>query len=292
MIKKWFSVQNDLTKTVWHGKVSVAKKCAKMVYFLEKRVSHSFPSFFSVENQTQTWKKNVLWNKICDLTNFLFGRKRWKASYRSSNERGCFYCKLVKVRTFCILCNNWCLFRLWSLTPDWFGVAFIHSVGRVSLPNKIDRLYIPNRDRQSLVIESIITIFWHWIKFEILFSHFFIHFFFTFGSLDPRFLKKAVFYYPKICCLFFLSIYVLLVRFYLTVCPKYMLRYNLPGTLNQAQKVVSENIRNIWQLLHRVFINFPNVMFSILVYIFLHVFSSENFCFINNWIDPVSPWSM
>ena len=44
------------------------------------------------------------------------------------------YCKLVKVQTLCILCNNWCLFVSRSSTPDLSLVLFIHSIGQVSLP--------------------------------------------------------------------------------------------------------------------------------------------------------------
>jgi len=51
------------------------------------------------------------------------------------------YCKLVKVRTLCILCNNWCLFCLWSLTPVRLGVTFIHSLSRVSSPRQTDCLH-------------------------------------------------------------------------------------------------------------------------------------------------------
>ncbi len=65
------------------------------------------------------------------------------------------YCKLVKVRTLCILCNNWCLFRLGYLTPVWLGVALYTVLGQVSSPGQTDRLHT-NRDRSSLVIESII----------------------------------------------------------------------------------------------------------------------------------------
>jgi len=49
------------------------------------------------------------------------------------------YCKLVKVRTLCILCNNWCLFRLWSLTLGWFCVALYTAWVKFPRPNKIDR---------------------------------------------------------------------------------------------------------------------------------------------------------
>jgi len=61
----------------------------------------------------------------------------------------------VKVQTLCILCNNWCLFRLGYLTPVWLGVALNTVLGRVSSPGQTDRLHA-NRDRSSLVIESII----------------------------------------------------------------------------------------------------------------------------------------
>jgi len=44
------------------------------------------------------------------------------------------YCKLVKVWTLCILCNNWSLFVSRELTPELAWHPFKHSLGQVSLP--------------------------------------------------------------------------------------------------------------------------------------------------------------
>ncbi len=65
----------------------------------------------------------------------------------------------MKVRTLCILCNNWCLFCLWSLTPVWLGVAFYTVWAEFPRPDR-QTVYIQNRDRSSLVIESIIYDNW------------------------------------------------------------------------------------------------------------------------------------
>jgi len=65
------------------------------------------------------------------------------------------YCKLVKVRTLCILCNNCRLFRVRCLTPVWFGVALYTAWVEFPRPDR-QTVYIQNRDRSSLVIESII----------------------------------------------------------------------------------------------------------------------------------------
>jgi len=62
---------------------------------------------------------------------------------------------LMKVQTLCILCNNWCLFCLRSLTPDLSFALFIHSVGWAR-PDKIDRFVHNDIMRQKdRVIESI-----------------------------------------------------------------------------------------------------------------------------------------
>jgi len=65
----------------------------------------------------------------------------------------------VKVRTLCILCNNWCLFRLVSLTPVWFGVAFYTVWVEFPHPDR-QTVYILIEIDRVLVIESIITIKW------------------------------------------------------------------------------------------------------------------------------------
>ncbi len=54
--------------------------------------------------------------------------------YCTSLTWGSIYCKLVKVQMLCILCNNWCLYCLISLTLDLGLVSLIHRVGWVSLP--------------------------------------------------------------------------------------------------------------------------------------------------------------
>jgi hypothetical protein len=54
----------------------------------------------------------------------------------------CKYCKLVKVRMLCILCNNWCLFRLRSSMLDRFGIALYTVWVEFPRLSKIDRLYI------------------------------------------------------------------------------------------------------------------------------------------------------
>jgi len=82
-------------------------------------------------------------------------KRNWMVSLDISNIQHLLYCKLVKVRTLCILCNNCCLFRLGYQTPVWLGVALYTVLGQVSSPGQTDRLHI-NRDRSSLVIESII----------------------------------------------------------------------------------------------------------------------------------------
>jgi len=60
-----------------------------------------------------------------------------------------YYCKFVKVRTLCILCNNWCLFRIWYLTPVWLGVALYTVWVEFPRPDR-QTVYIQNRDRSSL----------------------------------------------------------------------------------------------------------------------------------------------
>jgi len=79
--------------------------------------------------------------------------------HSTAESEGYVYCKLVKVRTLCILCNNWCLFGLWSLTPVWFGFALYTVWVEFPRPDR-QTVYIQNRDRSSLVIESIIYDSW------------------------------------------------------------------------------------------------------------------------------------
>jgi len=44
------------------------------------------------------------------------------------------YCKLVKVWTLCILCNNWSLFVPREMMPSLAWCPFKHSIGQVSSP--------------------------------------------------------------------------------------------------------------------------------------------------------------
>jgi len=62
-------------------------------------------------------------------------RKKWHMFKKQSGipkKHSQKYCKLVKVRTLCILCNNWSLFVPRELTPKFAWRTFKHSVGQVS----------------------------------------------------------------------------------------------------------------------------------------------------------------
>jgi len=62
------------------------------------------------------------------------------------------YCKLVKVQTLCILCNNWCLFGSSSLMPDLslaLGVILYTALVEFPYPNKIDCFVHTDRDRKT-----------------------------------------------------------------------------------------------------------------------------------------------
>jgi len=58
------------------------------------------------------------------------------------------YCKLVKVRTLCILCNNLCLFVPIDQTPELAWRPFKHSLVEFPRPNKIDRFVHKDGNRE------------------------------------------------------------------------------------------------------------------------------------------------
>jgi len=76
------------------------------------------------------------------------------------------YCKLVKVQTLCILCNNWCLFGL----KIWSQVGSLASVYTASVefpcPNKIHSFIHNDGDRKmellSLSLRYLPTISLYW----------------------------------------------------------------------------------------------------------------------------------
>jgi len=62
------------------------------------------------------------------------------------------YCKLVKVRTLCILCNNWCLFVPRDLTPELAWHLFNTAWVKFPCPNKIDRFVHNDGDIKSKLL--------------------------------------------------------------------------------------------------------------------------------------------
>ncbi len=79
MIKKWFSVQNDLTKTVWHGKVSVAKKMCKNGLFFGKTSKSFFPFIFFCRKSNPDMKKKCSLKQNLWFDKFSF----WKIAMKS-----------------------------------------------------------------------------------------------------------------------------------------------------------------------------------------------------------------
>jgi len=63
-----------------------------------------------------------------------------------------YYCKLVKVRTLCILCNNWSLFVKIVPTPELAWCPFKHSLVKFPRPSKIDRFVHNDGDRESKLL--------------------------------------------------------------------------------------------------------------------------------------------
>jgi len=73
----------------------------------------------NVNNYCITWKtKNYIQTDVPRNLLFLIIVNLQIQKYST------FYCKLVKVQMLCILCNNWCLFRLGSMTPDLSLASF------------------------------------------------------------------------------------------------------------------------------------------------------------------------
>jgi len=68
----------------------------------------------------------------------------------------------VKVRTLCILCNNWCLFVLIDLMPELTWCPFKHSLVKFPCPNKIDRFVHNDGDRESKLL-SLSLRYYIWI---------------------------------------------------------------------------------------------------------------------------------